>query len=73
MTARIDDDDGSLRLLETPIARLEFNWHDEEQRRTTVIEIVREDFLLERVEAIRQQDNNIGARLRAYRSHMNEE
>lgn len=72
MTAQIEDD-GSLRLIETPLARLEFNWHDEEQRRTTVIEIVREDFLLERVEVIRQQDNNISCRLRAYRTRLQEQ
>jgi len=59
--------DGTTRIVETPLARLEFNWHQEEQPRTTVIEVVREDFLLERVRSLQAQDTNLEARLYKYR------
>jgi hypothetical protein len=60
--------DGSVELRETPLARVEFNWHDAEQRRTTVVEVVREDHFLTRAEAIRSQDTDLESRLFAFRA-----
>lgn len=57
--------DGAILLQEAPLARLEFNWHDGDSRKTTVIEVVREDFLLERLDAIRAQDDALEARIHA--------
>ncbi len=55
--------DGAVLLQETKLARLEFNWHDGESRKTTVIEVIREDFLLERLDQIRSQDDALEARI----------
>jgi hypothetical protein len=55
LTAKVSPT-GKLLLQETPIARLEFNWHDAEGHMTTVIEVVREDFLIEQVNNLRRQD-----------------
>ena len=67
MVAKVSED-GSVQLHEVPLARLEFNWHDSEFRKTTVIEVVREDFLLERVEAVRFQDSDAEGRMFTYRT-----
>jgi hypothetical protein len=64
LTAKVTAD-GSVQLQEVPLARLEFNWHDGEDRKTTVVEVVREDFLLERLDSIRAQDDVIEARIHA--------
>lgn len=64
LTARLSSE-GALRLQESPLARLEFNWHDGESRKTTVIEVIREDFLLERLNFIRTQDDALEARIYA--------
>ena len=53
----------AVQLQEVPLARLEFNWQDGDDRNTTIVEIVREDFLLERLESIREQDYAIEARI----------
>lgn len=54
--------DGAVLLQEVPLARLEFNWHDSDSRKTTVVEVIREDSLLERLENIRAQDDKLEAR-----------
>ncbi|MFT3813295.1 MAG: hypothetical protein QM740_07950 [Acidovorax sp.] len=59
---------GTVQLQEVPLARLEFNWHDGEDRKTTVVEVVREDFLLERLDSIRAQDDAIEARIHEIKS-----
>ena len=64
LTAKLSPE-GEVQLQETPLARLEFNWHDGDSRKTTVIEVVREDFLLERVEFLRAQDDALEARIHA--------
>jgi hypothetical protein len=64
LTAKVTAD-GLVQLQEVPLARLEFNWHDGEDRKTTVVEVVREDFLLERLDSIRAQDDVIEARIHA--------
>jgi hypothetical protein len=66
LTAKLASD-GSVLLQETPLARLEFNWHDGDNRKTTVIEVVREDFLLERLNSIRDQDDALEAKIYAQR------
>ncbi|WP_132979637.1 hypothetical protein [Pigmentiphaga sp. D-2] len=62
LTAKVTAE-GAVQLQEVPLARLEFNWHDGEVRKTTVVEVVREDFLLERLDSIRVQDSAIEARI----------
>lgn len=61
-TAKFSEE-GSVLLQEVPLARLEFNWHDGDSRKTTVIEVVREDYLLRRLDAIRHQDDSLEARI----------
>lgn len=58
---------GSVQLQEVPLARLEVNWHDGDDRKTTVVEVIREDFLLERLEVLRSQDDAIEERIHAFR------
>lgn len=60
-------DGRSVELSEVQSARLEFNWHAQEERRTTVIEVVQGESFMERVESIRQQDNSLEARMYAHR------
>ena len=57
--------EGEVLLQEVSLARLEFNWHDGDNRKTTVIEVVRENFLLEHLESIRTQDDALEARIHA--------
>ncbi len=64
LTAKLSSD-GAVLLQETSIARLEFNWHDGDSRKTTVIEVIREDYLLERLNFIRAQDDALEARIHA--------
>jgi hypothetical protein len=64
LTAKLSEE-GAVLLQETPLARLEFNWHDGDSRKTTVIEVIREDFLLERLNFIRAQDDALEARIHA--------
>lgn len=66
LTAKLSAE-GSVLLQETSLARLEFNWHDGDSRKTTVIEVVRENFLLERLNFIRDQDDALEARIDAKR------
>lgn len=62
LTAKFSPE-GTVLLQEATLARLEFNWHDGDSRKTTVIEVVREDFLLKRLEEVRAQDDNLEARI----------
>lgn len=64
LTAKVTPE-GSAQLQEVPLARLEFNWHDGDDRKTTIVEVIREDFLLERLDSIRTQDDAIEARIHA--------
>jgi len=66
LTAKVGAD-GAVQLQEVPLARLEVNWHDGDERRTTVVEVIREDFLLERLEVLRTQDDAIEERIHAFR------
>ena len=62
LTAKVAAD-GRVSIADAPIARLEFNWHDGEDPKTTVIELVREDFLVERMNAIVALDLAVEAEL----------
>lgn len=62
LTAKFSPE-GTVLLQEVQIARLEFNWHDGDSRKATVIEVVREDFLLQRLDAIRAQDDSLEERI----------
>jgi hypothetical protein len=64
LTAKVTTD-GSVQLQEVPLASLEFNWHDGDSRKTTIVEVIREDFLLERLDSVRAQDDAIEARIYA--------
>lgn len=66
LTAKVSAD-GSVQIQEVPLARLEVNWHDGDERKTTVVEVIREDFLLERLEVLRAQDDAIEERIHAFR------
>jgi len=65
MCAKVETD-GTIQLQELQLARLEFNWHDDGLRRTTVIEVVREDFLLERLNTVREHDGRTAERMAAF-------
>lgn len=58
---------GDVQLREENVGRLEFNWHDGGDRKTTVIEFVQEKHLLKHVELIRSQDHDIGRRMSDFR------
>ena len=66
-------DNGDINLREANIGRLEFNWHDGEDRKTTVVEFIQEKYLLDHIELIRAQDNDIGRRLSEFRDIMQPE
>jgi hypothetical protein len=62
LTAKVAAD-GSVSIVDVPIARLEFNWHDGEEPKTTVVELVREDFLVERMNQLVELDLLVEAEL----------
>lgn len=59
--------DGTTELKETSIGRLEFNWHAEETNRTTVIEVVTEEFFLKHLDSIIGKDDELEGRLHLLR------
>lgn len=63
----ISNEHGEIELRECNIGRLEFNWHDGEERKTTVVEFVQEKYLIEHIECIRTQDHDIGHRMSDFR------
>lgn len=69
----VANDRGEIELRESPIGRLEFNWHDGEERKTTVVEFVQEKYLLEHIESIRTQDHDIGRRMSEFRERAHPE
>lgn len=64
---------GDLHLEDAQIARLEFNWHDGELPKTTIIEVIREDHLITRLQEINEIDRHITARLGAARGPVPED
>lgn len=67
MLARVGPD-GAVCLEETTIGRLEFNWHQAEERKTTVIEVVHENYLLKHLSAVRVHDDDIAGRLASFKA-----
>lgn len=65
-------EDGTAELRETSIGRLEFNWHAEDENRTTVIEVVTEEFFLERLAAVVQKDDELEGKLHSLRQSLRE-
>jgi len=60
-------EDGSIVLDDAESAFLEFNWHEGEERRTTVIEFVTVDAFFQRLDQIVTQDANMQERLHRIR------
>ncbi len=56
-------EDGSPKLEETNMGRLEFNWHEGEKPKTTVIDVVTEQFFLTRTEMIVKKDDEIEGKM----------
>ena len=65
-------EDGTTELSEASIGRLEFNWHAEDKNRTTVIEVLTEEFFLERLAAIVKQDDELEGKLHLLRQSLGE-
>lgn len=61
------DDQGQFYVQECEIGRLEFNWHADTERRTTVIEIITEKALLHRLEALCDKDDKLEEQIHALR------
>jgi len=53
------NDKGSFTMEEAKMGRLEFNWHLEGEARSTIIDIVTEDFLMSRIEALCAKDEEL--------------
>jgi len=66
----VADERGEIELQECSVGRLEFNWHDGEERKTTVVEFVQEQHLLGHIESIRMQDQDIGRRMSEFRDRI---
>jgi len=60
-------EDGTTELRETSMGRLEFNWHAGDQRQTTVIEVLTEEFFLERLAIIVKKDDELEGKLHTLR------
>lgn len=65
-------EDGTTALRETSIGRLEFNWHTEDENRTTVIEVLTEKFFLERLTAVVEKDDELEGKLHVLRQSLGE-
>ena len=63
-------DDDTPELQEVSMGRLEFNWHDDDQPRTTVIEVVTEQFLLKRLATIVEKDDELAEKVHALRRQL---
>jgi hypothetical protein len=63
-------EDGAMELRETSIGRLEFNWHAEDENRTTVIEILTEECFLKRLTAVVQKDDELEGKLHLLRQSL---
>jgi hypothetical protein len=59
------DTHGAVQIKETDLGRLEFSWHDAEEPRTTVVEVVTEAHLLSRLATIRAKDEELAAKIHA--------
>lgn len=62
--------DGSPTLKEVSFGQLEFNWHSDGQPKTTIIDVVTEDFFLKRLETIVKEDNEIEGEIYSMRQKL---
>ena len=62
--------DGSPTLKETSFGQIEFNWHADGQPKTTVIDVVTEDFFLKRLETIVKEDDEIEGEMHSMRQKL---
>jgi hypothetical protein len=60
-------EDGSTQLSEAHFGRLEFNWHSNDEPRTTVIEVVQEDHFLARLDEVSNKDDELEERIHKIR------
>lgn len=67
------NESGEIEIREANIGRLEFNWHDGQDKKTTVVEFVQEDYLLEHLELVCAQDHDIGRRMSDFRDSVQPE
>jgi hypothetical protein len=63
-------EDSAPELQEISMGRLEFNWHDDDQPRTTVIEVVTEQFFLQRLATIVEKDDALAEKVHALRQQL---
>lgn len=66
MTINVGDD-GLPIVQEADAARLEFNWHSGDERRTTIIEVVTEKLFLARLSEIVESDERLQEGIAAMR------
>lgn len=59
--------DGNIELQETSFAALEFDWHSEDEPRTTMIDIVRSDSLIENLDNMVLGDDRVEEELHQVR------
>jgi hypothetical protein len=57
------DKNGIPKISEAQFGRLEFNWHSDDQPRTTVVEVVTENFLLQRLAAVQAKDAQLEGKI----------
>lgn len=57
------NENGTIELKEVAMGRLEFNWHAEEQPRTTVIEVVTEDHFYKQLANIVNKDDELEGKI----------
>lgn len=63
-------EDGSVAIDEIESGHLEFNWHFGEEPKTTVVEVIRFDSLLSRMNAIVASDKSLRTKIIEYRKHL---
>ncbi len=63
-------ENGTTQLRATNMGRLEFNWHAHDQHRTTVIEVLTEDYFLERLAGIVEKDDELEGKVHALRQRL---
>jgi hypothetical protein len=63
-------EDGAAELQEVSMGRLEFNWHADDRHRTTVIEVLTEQFFLQRVATIVEKDDALEEKVHALRQRL---
>jgi hypothetical protein len=63
-------DGGATELREATVGRLEFNWHKDDQPRTTVIEVLTEEVFLKRLDSIVEKDEELAGKVHTLRGRL---